>query len=137
MNQTKGFSLIELVIAIAIMAGIMAMVVPALNQYRARAKKNTTQAIVKTVGNAIDMFHSDTGTYPATLQDLVTKPVDPKVAKRWQEGGYLSKPSFEDGYNQELVYQVTKGSKHPYELYSWGSTGEGSPEEEHISVWDL
>jgi general secretion pathway protein G len=135
-TTTQGFSLIELVIAIGILAFIMAMVIPGYNAYQKRAKISGTRAIITTFGNAIDMFHNDTGNYPTILQDLVDKPADPKVTKKWQ-GPYLQKPKFEDAWNAEIVYQVTKGAKHSYELYSWGPAGEGSPEDEHISIWDI
>ena len=37
----------------------------------------------------------------------------------------------------EIIYfKVTKAT-HPYDLYSWGKHGEGSPKEEWFDVWEI
>lgn len=135
-STSKGFSLIELMVAVTIMGIMVGLVVPAYMAYRQRARRSATVTTLKTLENAIDMFQGDTGAYPATLPELVNAPTDPKISKRWQ-GPYLKKEVTTDSYGHELVYQVTKGGKRPYELYSWGPKGEGAPQEEHIVVWDI
>ncbi len=135
--QTKsGFSLIELVIAVTIMVIFAAIAVPSYFAIIGRARKSSTISTIKTLDTAIGSFHGDTGAYPNNLSELVNRPSDEKIAKRW-EGPYLQKETTEDAYRNELVYRVTKGGKHPYELYSWGSNGEGSPESEWLDVWQI
>ena len=137
MIQTKsGFSLIEMVIAITIMLIIAAVAVPSFFSYIAKGKKTSTISTLRTLETAVATFNADTGSYPMSLSELVNRPTDEKVAKHW-EGPYLQKEVTVDGYKNELVYRITKGGKHPYELYSWGANGEGSPESEWINVWEI
>lgn len=136
MAQTvrPGFTLIEIIIAITIV-GIMAAGGFALLKYRDRAMVTKTKTELGNLRLLIDQYQIDTGAYPVTLQDLMTRPADQKIAKRW-EGPYLDK-EIEDGWKHPFAYQLNqKGAKKPYELYSWGKDGEGSAEG-HYSVWDL
>jgi general secretion pathway protein G len=131
-----GFSLIEIIVAVTIMAIVAALVVPNVWNYMKTAKKKTTGIALSSVSEAIQTFQSDTGTYPATIGDLITKPVDAKIAGRW-EGPYL-KNEPRDGWGNDLVYTLNpKGTQPPFELYSWGSHGEGSPQEEWIRARDI
>lgn len=137
MTSTRsGFSLMEIMIALAIMGLIIAVAVPSFNTMRKKAKVSTTRLTLQSVSGAIDQFHDDTSTYPVALQELVEKPFDEKVSKRWQ-GPYLKKAVTEDAFGNELQYQVTKGQRHPYELYSYGPAGEGAPRDEWIDVWEI
>ena len=131
-----GFSLMEILIAIAILGVIGAMVGPALYNALAGAKKNTTKTILKTLKTQIGMYQMHTNQLPQTLKDLIKKPQNEQAAKKW-EGPYLDKVETpEDGWGQTFSYKVTPGGKHPYELISYGPNGKGSPKEEQIGVWD-
>lgn len=135
-KAVPGFSLIEIVIAIALGLAITIAAGYGVKQMRERGRIGTTKTTLKALKSAIDFYHEDTGAYPSDLQDLVERPADEKVAKKWQ-GAYLDK-ILNDGWNNPFEYSVNaKGSRPPYELYSWGANGAGSPEEEWISVWNL
>ncbi len=135
-RSQAGFSLLEIVIAVSIMAIIAALVVPQVFNYLKRSKKSATKVALSTVQNNIETYHSDVGAYPTTLGDLITRPVDQKAASRW-EGPYV-KNEPKDGFGNELVYVLNpKGTQPPYELYSWGPNGEGSPQEEWIRARDV
>jgi general secretion pathway protein G len=130
----QGFSLIEIVIAISIVGLMGALAVGAI-QYLRKAARTATDSNLQSLKLSIQSFNSDTGSYPARLDELLTRPADPKISKRWR-GPYLEK-EVEDGWKHPFVYQLNpKGSAHPFELYSWGPNGEGSAQEEQISVWE-
>ena len=132
-----GFSFIELVMAITIMAILVAGTVTVSVRYIAKAKVSSTNSILQGTQTAIDSFYMDTNQYPATLNDLLVAPSDAKISKKWQGPYWTKKNVPQDSWSNELVYKVTKGAAHPYELYSWGPNGEGSDAKEHISVWEL
>lgn len=130
----KGFTFVELVVSIAIL-GILAMVaVPAYMIYTKRAAIRTTESNLEAVKTTLMSYHSDVGDYPKALEDLVDRPKD-VPARKWN-GPYFDKGVPKDGWNHELEYQVTKGAKHPYELFSWGPAGVDS-EDGQISVWEV
>lgn len=136
-NVKSGFSFIELVMAITIMAILVAGTITVSVRYIAKAKVSSTKSIIQAAQTAIDSFYMDTNQYPSTLNDLIQQPSDPKIAKKWQAGYWTKKNAPQDAWGNDLVYKPTKGSAHPYELYSWGANGEGSDAKEQISVWEL
>jgi len=135
-SARSGFSLIEIMIVLAIIGMILAVAVPGFMTARKKGKITTTRATLKSIEVSLQEFHDDTGTYPVTLRDLVEKPFDEKIAKRWQ-GPYLKKEISTDSFGNDIQYQVTKGQRHPYELYSYGPNGEGAPRDEWIDVWEI
>ena len=132
-----GFSFIELVMAITIMAILTAGVVTVSVRYIAKAKITTTNSLLQSAQTAIDGFYMDAGQYPVTLNDLLVAPSDAKISKKWQGPYWTKKDVPQDSWSHELIYKVSKGGAHPYELYSWGPNGEGSDAKEQISVWEL
>lgn len=128
-----GFTFMELVVAVMIL-GILASIVGfGYVRFVETARQNTTRTSLRTVKSSIDLFTMQYGKLPARLQDLVEKP-------KGDLPGW--KPYFDklpkDGWNTDFYYKVTPGKKHPYELYSYGSSeGAGAPVENQISVWDI
>ena len=135
---TQGFSLIEIVVAIAIMAILTTLVVPQVFRYVGRAKNLKTTTSLKAIKNSVMEFQMDTGQLPANLIDLAVRPNAAAIGQRWK-GPYLDEKSIEaDGWGNEFIYRKNSpGSKKPYDLYSWGTNGEGSPENEWIDAWTV
>lgn len=140
-NNRAGFTMIELMLTIMILGGLMALLLPAINSALKKAKKGTAKTTMMTIKNGIMQYQTELSKYPTKLKDLVVRPKtgDEKVTKKW-DGSYLGEGVEEvpeDPWGEAFVYKVGQpGSKHPYELYSHGPNGKGSPKEEQISVWD-
>lgn len=134
----SGFTLIELMIAITILAILSVVVVPNFMKYLESARKSSAQTTLRSLKQAVTMYYAQVGQYPQTLKDLVRRPSNEKAAKKWQSGGYLEKKEIpEDPWGNRYKYSVAKpGSDQAYELYSYGPNGKGSPKTEWISVWD-
>lgn len=134
----KGFTLMELMIAITVLAILSVVIIPNFFGYLDSAKKSTAKQHLNTLKSAITMYSAQIGTLPNSLRDLVKKPLDEAAAKKWQVGGYVEKQELPlDPWNNDYGYKLTPGGKHQYELWSYGPNGKGSPEKEWISVWDL
>lgn len=132
-----GFTLIEIMIAITVIGVLGAIIVPNVYKYVIKSKKTATNSSLKAVQAAIDQFYLDTNEYPNKLRDLIKKPADEKMAKKW-DGPYLKgKNTPEDGWGREFYYKKPGEKGHPYELSSYGDKGKGSPKNEWISVWNL
>lgn len=135
MKMRSGFSLIEIVMAIALVALILSVGIPSVMNMMNKGNISSTHAALHSAKNAIDMFHLDTGSYPNELNDLIERPSDERLAARWANP-YVEKFP-EDAWRHELQYERTPQGTHPYELYSFGANGEGGADEERISIWNL
>lgn len=82
-RRSKGFTLIELLVVMAIIAVLLTIAVPRYMGNVAKANEAVLRENLFSVRDVLDKFHADTGRYPQTLDDLVTKkylrkvPVDP------------------------------------------------------------
>ena len=137
-HTRSGFTLIELAIAMMILLILGAVAIPRFMAYLEKAKVSATKTNLQALKSAIDGFKIDTGKYPPKLRDLIEKPKDETLARRWQKGGYLEGTDEipKDGWDEDFVYKITPQGKNPYDLYSYGPDGAGSPKDEWISVWD-
>ena len=141
-NSRSGFTLMELLIVIMIIGILGGVLAPAVNNALKKAKKGTAKTAIMNIKSGISLYQGALGRYPAKLKDLVVRPKtgDEKVTKKWDgpygfEEGTEDVP--EDPWGEKFVYKINQpGSKHPYELHSYGPNGKGSPKEEWISVWD-
>ena len=92
MRHPKGFTLVELLVVMAIIGILVAIAVPQLQQAPIRAKEAALREDLFTLRTCLDQFYADKGHYPETLQTLVTEkyirkiPVDPftRSADTWQ-----------------------------------------------------
>jgi len=91
-RAVRAFTLIELLIVMAIIATLLTLVLPRYFGSVDRSKEVVLKQSLATVRDAIDKHYGDTGRYPDSLQDLVDKrylrtlPVDPvtESAATWQ-----------------------------------------------------
>jgi general secretion pathway protein G len=132
-----GFTLIEILIALAIVIIAGAIVVPYFTGQIESSRKKTAKATVRTMRGLVDQFEADHGKYPTSLKDLVKRPTDEEIARNWTQ--YMQgKDVPKDPWGKSYQYRVTPDEEHPYELYSYGSKqGKNTPRAEWISVWDL
>jgi general secretion pathway protein G len=82
-KPAAGFTLIELMVVLAVIALLLSLAVPRYFHSVDKSKENVLRANLTTVRDAIDKHYGDTGRYPDSLEQLVqakylrTLPVDP------------------------------------------------------------
>jgi general secretion pathway protein G len=82
-GKSKGFTLVELLVVLAILALMLTLAVPRYFSSIERAKEATLKQDLNTLRESIDKFYADTGQYPNKLEDLVERqyirklPIDP------------------------------------------------------------
>ena len=83
-----GFSLMELLVALVILALVMGIVAPRVIGYLSRAKSQTAEAQVKNIQGALDLFLIDVGRYPTESEGLKALIEAPASGAGWA-GPYL------------------------------------------------
>ncbi len=71
MKRRKGFTLIEVLIVIVVIAVLASIVIPRLLGAGRQAKEASLRAHLQELRNSIGLFQSHTGTYPAALADIM------------------------------------------------------------------
>jgi general secretion pathway protein G len=86
-SKSKGFTLVELLVVLAILALLLTLAVPRYFTSIERAKDAALKQDLNTLRESLDKYYADTGRYPKTLDDLVERkyirklPVDPITGK--------------------------------------------------------
>ena len=70
LSAIRAFTLVELLIVIIIIAVLAAIAIPKFANSSQRSKDAALKADLKLYRNALELFKSDCGAYPATLADL-------------------------------------------------------------------
>lgn len=136
-SQRAGFSFIEISVVLLIVGFLMAAVISQISKVWYGANTNAVKSQLNSLKVSIMQYHSDNHQYPRTLQDLVTRPSDSKIT-HWKRP-YIEEKELQDPWGTMVFYKLNApgAGKKPFELYSWGEHGEGSPKEEWFDVWDL
>jgi len=86
--RTRGFTLMELLLVMLLLALLASLAAPVVTGGIQRARESTLKEDLYTLRRAIDDYYADTGAYPAELEELVKKrylrriPPDPLTEKR-------------------------------------------------------
>jgi general secretion pathway protein G len=135
--RVEGFTLIELMIVVIIIAALSAMVVPRLSNRSEQAKIAVAEADINSnIGLALKLYKLDNGRYPTTSQGLnalISKPSSSPAPTNWN-GPYLESEPV-DPWKAEYGYkspgaQNTSG----YDLYSFGPDGAENTQDD-IKNW--
>lgn len=97
-NNQSGFTLIEIMVVIVILAILAGLVVPKVVGQSDKARVKTTETALATVSNALDMYKVDNSRYPTTAQGLEALTTPPAEAKNYPDGGYIKGGYPTDGW---------------------------------------
>ena len=132
-----GFTLIEILVVIAVMAMLAALVFPNVFQHVGTAKDATARSQIELLGAALDAYRLDNGRYPTGDQGLEALQVQPTIQPlptNWR-GPYLRKAVPVDPWGLPFIY-LSPGEINPrgYDLLSLGADGEPGGEGEDTDV---
>ncbi|HEY4744761.1 MAG TPA: type II secretion system major pseudopilin GspG [Desulfuromonadaceae bacterium] len=142
LNNKRGFTLIEIMVVIVILALLAALVGPKILGRTDDAKIQTTKTQIRNLESALKLYKLDNGVYPTTeqgLNSLVAKPSVGVIPKNYKAEGYLeSKQVPKDGWGNDYIY-VSPGEHGDYDLSSYGADGVKGGEDKNadINSWDL
>ncbi|MEW6513336.1 MAG: type II secretion system major pseudopilin GspG [Pseudomonadota bacterium] len=121
MMKARGFTLLELLVVVAIIGLLVAYVGPRYVSQIGKSETAAARAQIDSLAKALDTFRLDTGHYPSTAQGLPALRIRPASEVRWN-GPYLQKDVPADPWGKPYVYR-TPGTKGDYELMSYGRDG--------------
>lgn len=134
MRKSSGFSLIEILVVVAIIGLLLATMGPKLMDQFARGKKGAAKTQLVAIKDAIVQYSMDLNRPPKTREGLQVLRENVNKNPKWQ-GPYLSKDP-EDPWGE--MYQYNSPPEHfkkeykRFEVYSYGENGEGSEQNEWI-----
>lgn len=79
--RCRGFTLVELLLVLFLIALLASLVAPVITGSIGRARESTLKEDLHTLRKAIDDFYADNGRYPSDLDELVKKHYVRKVPK--------------------------------------------------------
>ena len=134
--RASGFTMIELMIVLFILALLAALVAPRLIGRVGVAKQKTAKIQIQLLGTTLDLFHLDVGRYPTEEEGLQALNQRPPSLPQWA-GPYLKKEVPKDPWGHEYVYKCP-GEHGPYDLFSYGADGSpgGEGENQDITNWE-
>ena len=136
MSGQGGFTLIEILVVITIIALIMSLVGPRVLNYLAESKVKAAKIQIQSLGSALDLFNLDTGRYPSTGEGLAALVQSLGTIPSWN-GPYLKGGVVpNDPWGKAYVYR-SPGEHGPYDIMSYGSDGQegGTGTAADITSW--
>ena len=131
---SEGYTLMELLVVLAILGLLTAIATPYVIHYLDEAKVRTAKTEIANISAALDLFRYDVGRYPTTQEGLGTLMAAPVGVENWN-GPYLKKINgLVDPWGRPYLYRFP-GEHGEFDLYSYGakgSPGSGKPE---IANW--
>jgi general secretion pathway protein G len=131
-----GYTLLELLVVLGIIAALTALVAPQVIRYLGEAKSDSAKVQVQNLQSALELYYLDTGSYPTTEQGLTALIADTNNLAGWK-GPYLKrKEGIEDPWGRQYVYKLP-GEHGTFDLYSFGRDGAqgGSGEDSDVVNW--
>jgi general secretion pathway protein G len=122
MRSARGFTLVELLVVLAILSLLVGIAVPQVFKYFSRAKEDAAKIQMQTIATGLDLFMLDVGRYPTDQEGLKALDEPPPGVARWT-GPYVSKSTIlTDPWGRPYVYHQP-GQHGDYDLYSLGPDG--------------
>lgn len=103
--NNKGMTLVEIMIVLAIIGGLMALLAPRFTGALDKSKVRETKIAMGQVINALNMYYTDCGRFPTSLDSLIKAPAGDECTN-WGPEAYLKKEA-KDAWGTNLLYEIS------------------------------
>ena len=135
-NSQKGFSLIEILIALALLAGAGTFVAGKIFDQLYEGQVESTKIQMASLADRLKEFRRHCGSYPTTeqgLDALLEKPAGGKECKRYNPGGYIEGGQLpKDPWDEDFIYE-SDGRK--FNIFSLGQDREEGGEDKDADIY--
>lgn len=121
-KRQSGFTLLEVMVVIAILGLMAAMIVPNVMGQSETAKVKLAKTDMAGIANSLDLYKLDNHQYPTTAQGLEALVQQPPNTPNWNPAGYLKRTPT-DPWGNEYTYISPGLNGNNYDLYSLGADG--------------
>lgn len=134
LTRRHAFSLIEIMVVVAIIGTLLGLVSWKVISSQTQAKVTATRARMQTVRQALEMYKMDQRKYPTSADGL--KILTQVPANR--SDSYLDEDQMNDAWGNPLQYQIPGKNGKAFDLVSHGDDGApgGEKEASDLSIWD-
>ena len=127
----SGFTLLEILVVIAILGLLIGLVAPAVLRQLGSARTSVAKQSIERIGSVLDLYKLDVGSYPSTEQGLQALIAKPSGVEAWN-GPYLKATQTPvDPWSHAYSYRnPSTRAAHDYDLCSSGPTGASGQDSE-------
>ena len=135
-RSEDGFTLLELLVVLAILGLLAAIVAPRVVSYLGTSRSKTATIQVKNIAASLELYRLDAGRYPTQQEGLAGLVKAPAAAATWN-GPYLAdKTALNDPWARPYRYLVP-GKNGEFDVFSYGADDRegGSGEDKDVGNW--
>lgn len=132
-NGQRGFTLVELLLVLVILALIAGLVLPGIIGKAESAKAKAASSQISRISMSVESFYLDTGNTPSSLDELVNEPAG---VTGWN-GPYIKNTLLKDPWGQDYKFRVP-GEHGDFDIWSFGADRQQGGEKNNadISSWE-
>ena len=132
-KKQSGFTLVELLLVLVILALIAGLVLPGIIGKAESAKAKAASSQISRISMSVESFYLDTGNIPSSLDELVS---EPSGANGWN-GPYIKNSLLKDPWGQPYKYTVP-GQHGDFDIVSYGADKQQGGEKNNadINSWE-
>jgi general secretion pathway protein G len=129
-TERGGFTLIELMVVVIIIAALAAIVLPKVMPAGEVAMINATKGEIRNIKVAIQLYRLHEYKYPKNLSDLMK----PSSAKEWK-GSYIDGVDLDDPWKRPYNYRYP--GTHNSEFDIWSKGPDEQDEDDNVTSWEM
>jgi general secretion pathway protein G len=134
--QHAGFTLMEVLLVLVILVILASLAVTTYRGVQDRALKDAAKSKVGIISGQIDTYQLHMRNYPQSLQDLMNKPSDARLAERWAGPYFKDSSALRDPWENEIRYAAPgKHNAQSYDIWSVGPDGQDGTQDD-IGNWE-
>ncbi|MCB1894148.1 MAG: type II secretion system major pseudopilin GspG [Zoogloeaceae bacterium] len=132
-SRHQGFTLVELLVVLAILGLLAGLVGPRVLNQLGGAKSKTANVQIKDFEQALELYKLDVGRFPSSDEGLSALVSKPAAATGWN-GPYLKRKDIpSDPWGRAYQY-AAPGQHSEVDIYSYGADGSAGGEGENADV---
>jgi len=128
-RRPGGFTLIEVLLVVAILVILASLTVPAIWSVFSGAQEKTAKTKISDIESVIENYHLDCNTYPSSLDALLNQPGDLANPARWHGPYVKNQQSLLDPWDKMYQYQVPGNHGQAFDVWTT------SPDGKEIGSW--